>query len=127
MAPSCKLRLARFSARLKFQDEAKCGNKYLEVSWNFRPDPSILPNLEVIFHWRSSLLICKMWFGYLNLSLKFWYDPIIGSLDIQLFISHVVGWVDEKSGGGSAKKSTIQKIIPLRGPILQAETCQIYS
>ena len=26
MAPSCKLRFARFSARLKFQDRAECGN-----------------------------------------------------------------------------------------------------
>jgi phage protein D len=26
VAPSCKLRLARFSARLKIQDRAECGN-----------------------------------------------------------------------------------------------------
>ena len=26
VAPSCKLRLARFSARLKLQDRAECGN-----------------------------------------------------------------------------------------------------
>ena len=26
MAPSCKIELARFSARLRIQDEAECGN-----------------------------------------------------------------------------------------------------
>ena len=26
MAPSCKLRLVRFSAKLRFQDRAECGN-----------------------------------------------------------------------------------------------------
>ena len=30
MAPSCKLRFARFSARLRFQDRAECGNNQIE-------------------------------------------------------------------------------------------------
>jgi hypothetical protein len=33
VAPSCKLRLARFSARLKFQDRAECGNKPVVFSY----------------------------------------------------------------------------------------------
>jgi hypothetical protein len=32
VAPSCRLRLARFSARLKFQDRAECGNNRLHLS-----------------------------------------------------------------------------------------------
>ena len=35
--------------------------------------------LEVVFHW---------WFGYLWLSFKFEYDPIVGSCDVPLFIIH---------------------------------------
>jgi hypothetical protein len=38
--------------------------------------------LEVVF----ILRICTVWFGYLSLSFKFEYDPIIGSWDISLLI-----------------------------------------
>ena len=38
--------------------------------------------MEVIFIFR----ICTIWFGYPNLSLKFEYDPTIGSWDILLLI-----------------------------------------
>ena len=59
--------------------------------------------LEVIFHWRSSsiggrlilevvfiLRISKIWFGHLNSSLKFEYDPISCCWDIPLLIFGVV-------------------------------------
>ena len=31
LAPSCKLKLARFSAELRIQDGAECGNKYKNI------------------------------------------------------------------------------------------------
>jgi hypothetical protein len=37
VAPSCKLRLARFSARLKIQDRAECGNS-VKVSYRCMPN-----------------------------------------------------------------------------------------
>ena len=42
--------------------------------------------MEVVF----ILRICRIWFGYLSLSLKFEYDPISGYLDIPLLIFEVV-------------------------------------
>ena len=95
MAPSCKLRFARFSARLKFQDRAECGNKSFCLAITARlvynlsnaelgkvKDPRSLNQVylyvKFLFFYilRSSSIKSSLLFGLVIVSLKFEHNRI---------------------------------------------------
>ena len=84
--------------------------------------------------WEVVLIVSfhNIWLGLLSLSFKFGKDPTSGCWDIPIFQSSWLWaatynvWAATYNVWAATYKFSLT-IMPLRGPILQDETCQIFS
>jgi hypothetical protein len=125
--------------------------EFLILVWSPKPKFKIWGISKEWLLWYSSFIILRLsyiggclhfknlqfWFGPLSLSFKSEEDPMSGCWDRTLTnwwggksnfkLLRRDGWVGEWVGGRVGRWLTIQILIPLCGPFLQDETCQIFS